>query len=73
MEERFIAKVMTFPELYNNTFDMREYKDINQRALIWRRIGLQLGILDCYGHYDSENVASYDCQELNTRKKEIIK
>ncbi|XP_035282126.1 uncharacterized protein LOC118231887 isoform X1 [Anguilla anguilla] len=42
MEERLIAAVMTFPELYNPA--MREYKDGNRRAVAWRCIALQVPI-----------------------------
>ncbi|XP_044202697.1 transcription factor Adf-1-like [Thunnus albacares] len=42
MEERLIAAVTTFPELYNPA--VREYRDIGRRAVAWRFIGFQLGI-----------------------------
>ena len=37
MEERLIAAVMNYPELYNPA--LQEYKDVNRRALAWHCIG----------------------------------
>ncbi|XP_051241502.1 transcription factor Adf-1 [Dicentrarchus labrax] len=42
MEERLIAAVKTFPELYNPA--MREHKDVHWRAVAWRCIAPQVGI-----------------------------
>ncbi len=42
MEERLIAAVSDYPELYNSTIN--SYKDVARKAKAWRAVSLQVEI-----------------------------
>ncbi len=42
MEERLIATMMTYPELYNPS--CRDHKDTNRRGVVWSCVVIQVGI-----------------------------